>query len=76
MISVLITLCIFAVMFLGTVVIRQRARIRSLEEERMEYRKDLAQFAHLAQSGKYELETKNGAITGLKEIIKYFEENT
>ena len=75
MISAIITICIFTVMFLSTIVIRQRARIKMLEEERMENRKDLAQYAYLSKSGKYELETKNGAITGLKEIIKYLEEN-
>ena len=75
MVSAILTICIFAVMFLSTIVIRQRARIKTLEEERMENRKDLAQYAHLSKSEKYELETKNGAITGLKEIIKYLEEN-
>jgi hypothetical protein len=75
MVSAILTICIFAVMFLSTIVIRQRARIKTLEEERMENRKDLAQYAYLNKSGEYELETKNGAITGLKEIIKYLEEN-
>jgi len=71
-----VILCLIIIlMFLLTGFIRQRKRIKQLEYERMENRKDLAQYAHLAKSGKYELETKNGAITGLKEIIKYLEEN-
>ena len=71
-----IIICLaITLMFALTVLIRQNRRIKQLEDERMENRKDLAEFAHLAKSGKYELETKNGAITGLKEIIKYLEEN-
>ena len=71
-----IVICLtIALMFALTGLVKQRTRIKQLEHERMENRKDLAQYAHLAKSGKYEMETKNGAITGLKEIIKYLEEN-